>query len=129
MIQKETIVEIIDNSGAKKALCIHMYKGYKRRYSRMGDLIKVAIKKVRKKNPETLKIKKGDMSRAVVTTCKTPLKTFSNELKFYKTNSVVLISDQNKYLASKVNVKLDYSFFRYTRYSKLLRMSSKRLKP
>jgi len=125
MIQKETILNVVDNSGAKKVLCVHMYNGYKRRYSKIGDLIKIAVKTVRKNNLDTLKIKKGDMSRAIVTTCKTPLKTFNNELKFYNVNSVILISDQNKYLASKVNVKIDYSFFRYTRYSKLLRMSSK----
>lgn len=125
MIQKETMLDVIDNSGAKKALCIHMYRGYKRRSAKTGDIIKVAIKKVRKKNPETLKVKKGDMSKAIITTTKTPLRNFNNELKSYGLNSIVLVSDQNKYLASKITFALDHSFFRYTKYSKLLRMSGK----
>jgi len=58
MIQKGTVLKVIDNSGAKKAACIHMYQGYRRRYAKVGDVIKVAIKKVRKKDQDSLKIKK-----------------------------------------------------------------------
>ena len=43
MIQKGTILKVVDNSGAKKAACIHLYKGYRKRYAKIGDIIKVAM--------------------------------------------------------------------------------------
>ena len=44
MIQTQTILEIADNSGARKVMCIKVLGGSKRRYARVGDIIKVAIK-------------------------------------------------------------------------------------
>ena len=44
MIQTETILEVADNSGARKVMCIKVLGGSKRRYARVGDVIKVAIK-------------------------------------------------------------------------------------
>jgi len=76
MIQKGTILKVVDNSGAKKAACIHLYKGYRKRYAKIGDIIKVAIKRTKKKNPEFLKIKKGDTSKAVVVSVKNFSKLF-----------------------------------------------------
>ena len=45
MIQTETILEVADNSGARKVMCIKVLGGSKRRYARVGDVIKVAIKR------------------------------------------------------------------------------------
>ncbi|HND46132.1 MAG TPA: 50S ribosomal protein L14 [Chitinophagales bacterium] len=122
MIQKGTILKVIDNSGAKKAACIHMYQGYRRRYAKIGDVVKVAIKKVRKKDQDSLKIKKGDMSKAVVVSTKSLFKTFDGELKKSDSNCVVLISDQNKYLGTRVFSSLDNSL-RYTKYLRLLSLA------
>ena len=44
MIQTETILDVADNSGARKVMCIKVLGGSKRRYARVGDVIKVAIK-------------------------------------------------------------------------------------
>ena len=46
MIQTETILEVADNSGARKVMCIKVLGGSKRRYARVGDVIKVAIKEL-----------------------------------------------------------------------------------
>lgn len=114
MIQKGTVLKVIDNSGAKKAACIHMYDGYRKRYAKVGDIIKVAIKKVKKKNPESLKIKKGEMSKAVVISTKSLLNSFDGNLKKTDSNCVVLISDQNKYVGTRVFSPLD-NRLRYTK--------------
>lgn len=119
MIQKGTVLKVIDNSGAKKAACIHMYDGYRKRYAKVGDIIKVAIKKVKKKNPDSLKIKKGEMSKAVVISTKSLLNSFDGNLKKTDSNCVVLISDQNKYVGTRVFSPLD-NRLRYTKYLKLL---------
>ena len=60
MIQRNSIINIIDNSGAKKVYCIKVLNGYKKRYGTVGDLLIVSIKSIRFKKKKILKIKKGD---------------------------------------------------------------------
>ena len=62
MIQTETILEVADNSGARKVMCIKVLGGSKRRYARVGDVIKVAIKEA----IPTGRVKKGQVADAVV---------------------------------------------------------------
>lgn len=122
MIQKGTKLRVIDNSGAKRAECIHLYSGYQKRYARMGDIIKVAIKKVAQKSPELLKVKKGTVSKAVVITTKSFLKNFGGERLQYNQNTIVLMSDQLKYLGTRVFNKLD-SRLKTSRHMKLISIS------
>ena len=49
MIQIGTTLNVIDNSGAKKAYCIKIIQGYKKRYARLGEIILVVIKTLRKR--------------------------------------------------------------------------------
>ena len=62
MIQQETMLKIADNSGAKRALCIRVLGGTKRRYASLGDVIVVAVKDAL----PTGTVKKGDVAKAVV---------------------------------------------------------------
>lgn len=121
MIQKGSSLRVIDNSGAKKANCIHVYNGYRKRYANLGDMIKVSIKKVRKGDPELLKVKKGTMSKAVVINVKNLSFQFDGLLKRTPANCIVLISDQNKYVGTRVFSGVDYTL-RKSKYLKLLSM-------
>ena len=62
MIQMRTILEVADNSGAKRVQCIKVLGGSRRRYAELGDVIVVSIKEAL---PGT-KVKKGDTAHAVV---------------------------------------------------------------
>lgn len=62
MIQMQTVLDIADNSGARKVQCIKVLGGSKRRYARIGDVIKVAVKEAAPRG----KVKKGDVFNAVV---------------------------------------------------------------
>lgn len=126
MIQKQSLLNIVDNSGANKAQTIHIYNGYKRRYAKSADIVKITVKSTRKKSVELLKIKKGDLSKAIITTVKTFNRKKDGELKSYNKNTAVLISDQNKYLSSKIVIPVDFNVFRQTKYCKLLRISRKK---
>jgi len=62
MIQTETRLDVADNSGAKKVLCIKVLGGSKRRYARVGDVIVCSVKEALPNG----KVKKGDVIKAVV---------------------------------------------------------------
>ena len=62
MIQTETVLNIADNSGARKVLCIKVLGGSRKRYARIGDIIKVTIKDAIPRG----KVKKGDVYDALV---------------------------------------------------------------
>lgn len=62
MIQMQTVLEVADNSGARKVQCIKVLGGSKRRYANVGDVIKVAVKEAAPRG----KVKKGDVFDAVV---------------------------------------------------------------
>jgi len=59
MVQKGTFLKVIDNSGAKKVCCIHIVKGYRKRYAFIGDLVIVSVKSLRSKRRLFSRIKKG----------------------------------------------------------------------
>ena len=62
MIQMKSYLNVADNSGAKKAMCIKVLGGSKRKIARIGDIITVAIKDALPNAP----VKKGDIERAVI---------------------------------------------------------------
>src|ERR687894_2638404 len=62
MIQMQSILDVADNSGARRLMCIKVLGGSKRRYANIGDVIKVAVKEAIPRG----KVKKGEVYDAVV---------------------------------------------------------------
>ena len=62
MIQMTTVLDVADNSGAKKVFCIKVLGGSRRKYASVGDVIVVSIKEALPNS----KVKKGDVARAVI---------------------------------------------------------------
>src|SRR5881628_873211 len=62
MIQAETVLDVADNSGARKVQCIKVLGGSKRKYASIGDIIVVSVKEA----IPNAKVKKGDVMKAVV---------------------------------------------------------------
>lgn len=123
MIQKGTYVNVIDNSGARKACCIHVYSGYKRRYASVGDIILVSIKTLRAKRRLLIKAKKGMLFKALVVRVKTCLKSYFSYKMLFLENSIVLLTKQNKLFATRIFGALPKQL-RYTKYSKVISVSS-----
>jgi large subunit ribosomal protein L14 len=88
MIQTETVLNVADNSGAKKVLCIRVLGGTRRRYAGIGDIIVVTIKEA---IPHS-KVKKGDVMRAVVVRTAKDLKRWDDTSVKFDENSAVLLS-------------------------------------
>lgn len=88
MIQPKSLLDVADNSGAQKVICIKVLGGSRRRYASLGDVIVVAVKQA---IPNS-KIQKGSKHRAVVVrTSKEVLREDGSYIKF-DTNSAVLIN-------------------------------------
>ena len=98
MIQMQTILNVADNSGAKKVACIKVLGGSKRRYASVGDIIVVSIKEA---IPNS-KVKKGDVMKAVVVrTAKEVRRPDGSYLKF-DDNSAVLITNQMEPVGTRI---------------------------
>lgn len=123
MIQKGTYLNVVDNCGAKKVCCIHVYGGYRKRYGHVGDIILLAIKSLRKKRSDKLKIKKGDITKGIIVKTKRPSIKYSRDGTLFFENSVVLINNQNKFLGSRIFTSLEKKFLE-TRYLKMLSICS-----
>ncbi|HON58720.1 MAG TPA: 50S ribosomal protein L14 [Smithella sp.] len=98
MIQMQTILNVADNSGAKKVACIKVLGGSKRRYASLGDVIVVSVKEA---IPNS-KVKKGDVLKAVVVrTVKEVRRPDGTYLKF-DDNSAVLITNQMEPVGTRI---------------------------
>jgi len=98
MIQMQTILNVADNSGAKKVCCIKVLGGTRRRYASIGDIIVVSVKEA---IPNS-KVKKGDVLRAIVVrTAKEVRRPDGTYLKF-DDNSAVLINNQMEPIGTRI---------------------------
>ena len=92
MIQQESVLRIADNTGAKKALCIRVLGGSRRRYAGVGDVIVVTIKDTIPNAP----VRKGEVARAVVVrTNKETMRKDGSYIRFDE-NAAVLITPQGE---------------------------------
>ena len=86
MVQSETVLDVADNSGARRVLCIKVLGGSRRRYASLGDIIVVSVKEA----IPNAKVKKGDVMKAVIVrTAKEVGRADGSYIKF-DTNSAVL---------------------------------------
>ena len=98
MIQMRTILDVADNSGAKKVGCIKILGGTRRRYARVGDVIVVSVKDA----VPNSKIKKGEVVRAVVVrTTKEVGRPDGSYIRF-DDNSAVLINPQGEPIGTRI---------------------------
>jgi len=98
MIQMQTVLDVADNSGAKKVMCVKVLGGSRRRYASIGDVVIVAIREAL----PNAKVKKGDVARAVVVRpSKEILRADGSYIRF-DTNSAVLISAQGEPIGTRI---------------------------
>jgi large subunit ribosomal protein L14 len=98
MIQMRTILDVADNSGARKIGCIKVLGSSKRKYASLGDVIVVSVKDA---IPNS-KIKKGDVVKAVVVRTKKGVKRPDGSYIKFDDNSAVLINPQNEPIGTRI---------------------------
>jgi large subunit ribosomal protein L14 len=92
MIQEYSRLNVADNSGAKKVMCIRVLGGSSRRYASVGDVIVVSVKSAIPNAP----IKKGEVSRAVVVRTKKEIRRPDGSYIRFDENAAVLLNDQGE---------------------------------
>lgn len=98
MIQTESMLEVADNSGAKKVQCIKVLGGSKRKYASVGDVIIVAIKAAIPRG----KVKKGDVARAVVVRTKKEVGRDDGTYIRFDSNAAVLINPAGEPIGTRI---------------------------
>ena len=98
MIQLRTVLDVADNSGAKKIQCIKVLGGSGRRYARIGDIIVVAV---READPHSA-VKKGEVKKAVVVRTRKEIRRPNGTYIKFDTNSAVLINDSREPLGTRI---------------------------
>ena len=98
MIQGQTVLDVADNSGAKKVMCFHVLGGSKKRYAMVGDIIVVAVKEA---IPHAA-VKKGDVARAVVVRTAKEIRREDGSYIRFDRNAAVLISPQGEPIGTRI---------------------------
>ncbi|MFY0666155.1 MAG: 50S ribosomal protein L14 [Natronospirillum sp.] len=98
MIQTQTILDVADNSGAKRVQCIKVLGGSHRRYARIGDLIKVSVKEAIPRG----KVKKGQVMNAVVVRTRKGVRRPDGSVIRFDTNSAVLLNANQAPIGTRI---------------------------
>ena len=98
MIQMQTVLDVADNSGAKRVACIKVLGGTKRRYATIGDVIVVSIKEA----VVNSKVKKGEVARAVIVRTKREVKRADGSYIKFDNNSAVMVSKEGEPIGTRI---------------------------
>ena len=98
MIQLQSMLNVADNSGAKRLMCIKVLGGSKRRYAAVGDVIKVSVKDAIPRG----KVKKGEVYDAVVVRTRKGVRRADGSLIRFDGNAAVLLNNQLQPIGTRI---------------------------
>lgn len=98
MIQTQSYLEVADNSGARRVMCIKVLGGSHRRYAEVGDIIKVTVKEAIPRG----KVKKGQVMRAVVVRTKKGVRRTDGSIIRFDDNAAVLLNNQDAPVGTRI---------------------------
>jgi large subunit ribosomal protein L14 len=98
MIQTETVLEVADNSGARKVACIRVLGGSRRRYASIGDLIVVSVKDA----IPNARVKKGEVRRAVVVRTARAISRSDGSYIRFDDNAAVILDNQKEPIGTRI---------------------------
>ena len=98
MIQMQTNLDVADNSGARRVMCIKVLGGSHRRYAHVGDVIVVSVKEAIPKG----RVKKGDVRKAVVVRTAKDIKRRDGSVIRFDANAAVIINNQGEPIGTRI---------------------------
>ena len=98
MIQMQSVLEVADNSGARRLMCIKVLGGSHRRYAEIGDIIKVSVKEAIPRG----KVKKGEIYNAVVVRTRKGVRRKDGSLIRFDGNAAVLLTNKLEPIGTRI---------------------------
>ena len=98
MIQTQSMLDVADNSGARRVMCIKVLGGSHRRYAGIGDIIKVTVKEAIPRG----KVKKGQVLTAVIVRTRHGVRRTDGSLIRFDGNAAVLLNTKNEPLGTRI---------------------------
>ena len=98
MIQMQTNLDVADNSGARRVMCIKVLGGSKRKYASVGDIIVVSIKEAIPRG----RVKKGDVMKAVVVRTAKDIRRADGSVIRFDGNAAVLINNNKEPIGTRI---------------------------
>lgn len=98
MIQTQSYLDVADNSGARRVMCIKVLGGSHRRYAAVGDIIKVTVKEAIPRG----KVKKGQVMKAVVVRTRKGVRRQDGSLIKFDDNAAVLLNQQDAPIGTRI---------------------------
>ena len=98
MVQTTTVLDVADNSGAKKVMCIKVLGGSKRKYATIGDTIVVTVKEAIPRG----RVKKGQVMKAVIVRTAKGVRRTDGSLIRFDRNAAVLINAQGEPVGTRI---------------------------
>jgi large subunit ribosomal protein L14 len=98
MVQTTSSLDVADNSGAKKLMCIRVLGGTRRKYASLGDVIVVSIKEA----IPNAKVKKGDVAKAVIVRTRKEVSRADGSYIRFDANSAVLVDKDNEPIGTRI---------------------------
>lgn len=98
MLQMQSTLDVADNSGARRLMCIKVLGGSHRRYAGIGDIIKVSIKEAIPRG----KVKKGEVYDAVVVRTRKGMRRPDGSVIRFDSNAAVLLNNQQQPIGTRI---------------------------
>ena len=98
MIQMQSVLDVADNSGAKRVQCIKVLGGSKRRTASVGDIIVVSIKEAAPRG----KVKKGDVHKAVIVRTRKDVHRADGSTIRFDSNAAVLVNNNKEPIGTRI---------------------------
>lgn len=98
MIQTQTVLDVADNSGARRVMCIKVLGGSHRRYAGIGDVIKVSVKEATPRG----RVKKGEVCNAVIVRTRKGVRRSDGSAIRFDENAVVLLNAQLQPIGTRI---------------------------
>lgn len=98
MIQMQSVLDVADNSGARRVMCIKVLGGSHRRYAAIGDIIKVSVKEAIPRG----KVKKGDVHSAVVVRTRKGVRRPDGSVIRFDRNAAVILNANNQPIGTRI---------------------------
>ena len=98
MIQMQTNLDVADNSGARRVMCIKVLGGSKRKYATIGDVIVVSVKEAIPRG----RVKKGDVMKAVVVRVRKDIRRPDGSVIRFDKNAAVLVDNKKEPIGTRI---------------------------